>query len=259
MYNLNARQIEFINLLLDEKQYKPIKYYTEFLNVSDKTLKKDLVVIEEYLNKYNVELDKKHSIGIMIKDVMNAKLILHNTLQSQESKNKKISINDRRIEIIKHMLIDSHNSTSIQKLSDKYYVSKTSIVNDFKYIEEWLSSFKLKLEKTVEGTQIKGLEVNIRRAIASLLFEYSNGERNEKTIEELATRLDVVTLNGLSELFEKDKIIYVNRLLLDLEKKYNCRIDEPYYINLLTHILISMIRGEKESQYTKKKKEKTSN
>ncbi|OOM80090.1 BglG family transcription antiterminator [Clostridium sp. BL-8] len=254
MYNLNVRQIEFLNLLLEEKQYKPIKYYTEFLNVSDKTLKKDLVVIEDYLSKYNVELDKKRSIGIMIKDVMNAKLILHNILQLQESKNEKISINNRRIEIIKYMLIDSHNSTSIQKLSDKYYVSKTSIVNDFKYIEKWLSSFKLKLEKTVEGTQIKGLEVNIRRAIASLLFEYSNGERNERTIEELATRLDVVTLNGLSELFEKDKIIYVNKLLLDLEKKYNCRIDEPYYINLLTHILISMIRGVKGRPIYKKEK-----
>jgi len=254
MYNLNARQIEFINLLLDEKQYRPIKYYTEFLNVSDKTLKKDLIVIEEYLNKFNVELDKKHSIGVMIKDVWNAKLILHNNIQAQGCKNKKISINNRRIEIIKDMLIDSHKNTSIQKLSDKYYVSKTSIVNDFKYIEEWLSSFNLKLEKTVEGTQIKGSEVNIRRAIASLLFEYSKGEKNEKTIEELTTRLDVVTLNGLSELFEKNKIIYVNRLLLDLEKKYKCRIDDPYYINLLTHILISMVRGSKGKPISIKEK-----
>lgn len=183
MHNLNSRQVEFINLLLDENQYRPIKYYTEFLNVSDKTLKKDLVVIEEYLNKFNVELDKKHSIGIAIKDVMNAKLILRNTLESQRNKNKKISINDRRIEIIRDMLIDSHNSTSIQKLSDRYYVSKTSIINDFKYIEEWLHSFNLKLEKTVEGTQIKGFEVDIRRAIASLLFEYSKDGRNKKLLK----------------------------------------------------------------------------
>ncbi|MFT8349402.1 BglG family transcription antiterminator [Clostridium saccharoperbutylacetonicum] len=252
MYNLNVRQIEFINLLLEEKQYKPIKYYTEFLNVSDKTLKKDLIIIEEYLNKHNVELDKKHSIGIMIKDAMNAKLILHRVLQSQESKNNKISINYRRIEIIKNMLTDPHNNTSIQKLSDKYYVSKTSIVNDFKYIEEWFSLFNLKLEKTVEGTQINGLEVDIRRAIASLLFEYSKDGKNKNTIEELAMRLDAITLNALSELFEKEKIIYVNRLLLDLEKKYNCRINDPYYINLLTHILISMVRGSQGRKIYKK-------
>ncbi|WP_238916861.1 BglG family transcription antiterminator [Clostridium sp. YIM B02555] len=252
MYNLNVRQIEFINLLLEEKQYKPIKYYTEFLNVSDKTLKKDLIIIEEYLNEHNVELDKKHSIGIMIKDAMNAKLILHRVLQSQESKNNKISINYRRIEIIKNMLTGPHNNTSIQKLSDKYYVSKTSIVNDFKYIEEWFSLFNLKLEKTVEGTQINGSEVDIRRAIASLLFEYSKDGKNKNTIEELAIRLDAITLNALSELFEKEKIIYVNRLLLDLEKKYNCRINDPYYINLLTHILISMVRGSQGRKIYKK-------
>lgn len=245
MNNLSTRQIEFINLLLDEKQHKPIKQYTEILNVSDRTLKKDLVVIEDYLNKFNVELEKKHRVGVMIKDAWNAKLILQKNLQVQGGKDKKISVNNRRMEIIKNMLIDSHNKTSIQKLSDKYYVSKTSIINDFKYIEDWISSFNLKLEKTVEGTQVVGSEVNIRRAIASLLFEYSKGERNEQTIEELATRLDAVTLNGLSELFEKNKIIYVNRLLLDLEKKYSCRIDDPYYINLLTHILISIVRGSK--------------
>lgn len=245
MNSLNARQIEFINLLLKEKDYKPIKYYGKFLNVSSKTLKKDLEAINEYLSKFKVELDKKHGAGIRIKDVRNAKLILNDTLQIQGGKSERISINDRRMEIIKHMLIGTHNITSIQKLSDKYYVSKTSIVNDFKYIEEWLSSFKLKLEKTVEGTRVKGSEINIRRAIASLLFEYSKGEKNEKTIDELATRLDGVTLNALSELFEKDKIIYVNKLLLGLQKKYDCRIDDPYYVNLLTHILISMTRGSK--------------
>lgn len=254
MDNLNGRQTEFTNLLLDEEQFKTIKHYSEVLNVSEKTIKKDLIAIEKYLNKFKVQLEKKHSMGIMIKDVRKAKLLLHNNLQIQESKNKKISINERRIEIIKEMLIKPHNITSIQKLSEKYYVSKTSIINDFKYIEKWLSLFKLTLEKTVEGTQVKGLEVSIRRAICSLLFEYSNTKKNENTVEELAARLDVVTLNGLSELFEKDKIIYVNRLLLDLEKKYNCKIDEPYYTNLLTHILISMERGSTGKFILKKEK-----
>lgn len=254
MNNLNARQIEFINLLLNEKDYRTIKWYSEMLSVSDKTLKKDLMVIEDYLNKFNIRLNRKHSLGVMIEDVWNAKLIIQNNLHIQEDKDPKISVNDRRIDIIKTMLMDSHNKTSIQKLSDKYYVSKTSIINDFKYIEEWLFSFDLALEKTVEGTQVIGDEMNIRRAIASFLFEYSKAGRNDRTIEELVTRLDGVTLNGLSELFENDKIIYVNRLLLDLEKKYSCIIDDPYYINLLTHMLISMERGAKgKSKFSKDK------
>lgn len=261
MNRLNLRQIEFINLLLNETEYKAIKNFANILKVSNKTLKKDLIAIEKYLNKFQIELDKKHGSGIKIKDVWNAKIILNNNLKIDG--NKKISINDRRIEIIKNMLINSHSSTSIQKLSDKYYVSKTSIINDFKYIEDWLSNFNLELEKTVEGTKIKGLEIDIRRAIAYLLFEYSSNEKNEKTIEDLATRLDAATLNGLSELFEKDRIIYVNKLLLHLEKKYNCKIDEIYYINLITHILISMSRGsegksikiEEEEENFKSKKD----
>ncbi|WP_251860063.1 BglG family transcription antiterminator [Clostridium sp. Marseille-Q2269] len=244
MDRLNLRQIQFINLLLNENEFKPIEYFTKFLRVSNKTLKKDLIIIEHYLSGFHIKLDKKHGSGIMIKDVWNAKLVLRDNLNIEKNKDEKISINHRRIEIIKDMLINSHSSTSIQKLADKYYVSKTSIINDFKYIEQWLSSFNLILEKNVEGTKLKGLEVDIRRAIASLLFQYSNNDKNEKNIKELASRLDAVTLNGLSELFEKERIIYVNKLLLDLEKKYNCRIDDIYYMNLITHILISMSRGE---------------
>lgn len=154
MNNLNARQIEFINLLLNEKDYRTIKWYSEMLSVSDKTLKKDLMVIEDYLNKFNIRLNRKHSLGVMIEDVWNAKLIIQNNLHIQEDKDPKISVNDRRIDIIKTMLMDSHNKTSIQKLSDKYYVSKTSIINDFKYIEEWLFSFDLALEKLLRAPKL---------------------------------------------------------------------------------------------------------
>ena len=44
MEMLTSRQVEFVKLLLEENEYKPIKYFTEKLNVSDKTLQKDLKI-----------------------------------------------------------------------------------------------------------------------------------------------------------------------------------------------------------------------
>ncbi|HBM75003.1 MAG TPA: transcriptional regulator ManR, partial [Clostridiaceae bacterium] len=242
MISLNMRQIEFIKRLLGEKDYKTISSFADSLKVSSKTLQKDLAVIEKYLNHFNVSLDRKPGTGIKIINADKAKLLLNNSIQRQERGCSQIPINQRRVEITKDLLIDSNTTTSLQKLSQKYFVSKTSIINDLAYIEKWLSEFGLKLEKNTNGTKVEGAEIDIRRAISSLLFEYSKGDDGYRNIEELSERLDASSLNALSELFERDKIIYVNRLLVELEKKYNCRLDDPYYINLLTHILITLTR-----------------
>ncbi|MDO2232203.1 helix-turn-helix domain-containing protein, partial [Escherichia coli] len=73
------------------------------------------------------------------------------------------------MEILKYLLLNSNNITSINQLADKYYVSKTSIVNDFKYIEAWIKEYNLKLNKTLEGTKIIGKEVDIRKSIAKMM------------------------------------------------------------------------------------------
>lgn len=243
MNNLNNRQIEFVKLMLEENDYKTIKYFTTFLKTSCKTLQKDLKIIEKYLNDFNIILDRKPGTGIMIVNARETKWLLYNNLNWQERECKKISINERRIEITRNMLINSNTATSIQKLSDMYYVSKTSIAADLNYIEKWVTKFNLKLEKSVEGTKIKGSEVDIRKAIASLLVEYPKRDNKYENMKDIATRIDNHTLNALCELFDKDKIIYINQYLAELERKHNCILNDPYYINLLTHILISLTRG----------------
>ena len=248
LISLNERQIEFIKLLLEEKDYKTISSFAEVLKTSSKTLQKDLAAIEDYLDDFNIMLDRKSGTGIKVEDADRAKLLLINSLQEQEIECKKVSVNERRIEIIKNMLINSHTTTSIQKLSDMYDVSKTSITNDLVHVEKWIAQFNLKLDKNADGTKVKGAEVDIRRAIASLLTEYPKEDDKEGNIKELSARLDAATINALSELFEMDKIIYINILLAELEKKYNCCLDDPYYINLLTHILISLTRGMEGKQ-----------
>ena len=82
------------------------------------------------------------------------------------------------------LLLNSNSSTSINQLSEKYYVSKTSIVNDLKYIEEWLKNYNITLSKTLEGTKIVGKEADIRKAIASLLEDILNNNDGEDEIQE---------------------------------------------------------------------------
>lgn len=244
---LVSRQIEFLKLILNENEYKPIKYFKHKLNVSDKTLQKDLKMIERYLETFNIKIDIKRGYGIVIEDLAKKNADLINSLSIHPKENKPLSVDQRRKEILKYLLLNSSNITSINQLADKYYVSKTSIVNDFKYIEEWIKEYNLKLNKTLEGTKIIGKELDIRKSIANMMYDLLDENYEQHDIYEL-TRLDSATFSALINLFDIDSIIFVETIITELENNLGYTMSQPYYINLITHILICLKRVEEGNQ-----------
>lgn len=222
MNNLTKREVEFIRLLLDETQYQPISYYAKKLDVSTKTLQSDLKKIRGFLKLYDMEIEAGSGKGILLLQNGAEREQLINAVKQNPEQEKEESSGERRNSILKHMLLHTNEMTSIQKLSERYYVGRTSIVNDMKSIERWLEKYNLSFNKTKEGTYIQGSETNIRKAIAGL------------TIREN-------TRAGLLELFNREDIDFIEELLSDVEKK-DLDISDVYYANLLTHILICIKR-----------------
>ena len=243
----NLRQKELIRLLIAENDFKPIKYYSGFLKVSDKTLSKDINFIENYLKNKNIEITRKTGSGIQIKIANHQKIDLLNDINANLGAVDPLSIKNRRIETLKLLLTKSNQNTSIQKLADTYYVSKASIANDLKFIEDWLQSYDITLNRSVEGTKINGSEVNIRKAIASITNELLN-DTSDSLDEGSISRLDSQTIKGLSKIFDIDLVLYIEKLLIDLEKTLEYTIGDPYFINLLTHILICIKRVSEGNQ-----------
>lgn len=247
MVTLNLRQKELIRLLIVENDFKPTKYYSEILKVSDKTLSKDINFIENYLKNKNIAIVRKPGIGIQIKITNHQKINLLNDVNANLEAFDPLSIKNRRIETLKLLLTKSNQNTSIQKLADTYYVSKASIANDLKFIEDWLHTYDIKLKKSVEGTKINGSEVNIRKAIASITNEFLNDNSDHISSREIS-RLDSQTINGLSKIFDTELVLYIEKILIDLEKTLEYTIGDPYFINLLTHILICIKRVSEGNQ-----------
>ncbi|MDB0440210.1 BglG family transcription antiterminator [Clostridioides difficile] len=254
---LVSRQIEFLKLILNENKYRPIKYFKDKLNVSDKTLQKDLKIIERYLETFNIKIDIKRGYGILIEALAKKNIDLINSLNIQPKTNKSLSVEQRRMEILKYLLLNSSNITSINQLADKYYVSKTSIVNDFKYIETWIKEYNLKLNKTLEGTKIIGKEVDIRKSIAKMMDDLLDENYEQHDISEL-TRLDSATFSALRNLFDIDSIIFVETIITELENNLGYTISQPYYINLITHILICLKRIKEGNQIESQKEREVS-
>lgn len=248
---LTSRQIDFIKLMLEESEYKPIRYFTEKLNVSDKTLQKDLKIIGNYISKFNVKIDAKRGYGILIDSNASSNIEFINNLNINLKEKNSVSVDQRRVEILKMLLLNSNSSTSINQLSEKYYVSKTSIVNDLKYIEEWLKKYNIKLSKTLEGTKILGKETDIRKSIASLLEDILDQNNEEDKLPEI-TRIELSTFSALSNIFDLDSIMFIESIIWELEENLDYTISQPYYINLITHILICIKRLKEGNQIESK-------
>ncbi len=226
---INKREKELIRLLLEEEQYRPIAYFAKKLNVSSKTLQADLKQIRYYLRQYtSIEIKAGRGKGILLRAENGIKNRLLHDIGGAVTAEPEAST-PRREAITKEMLLNTGEMTSLQKLSEMYYVGRTSIVNDMKYVENRLKKYNLELKKTKRGTYIAGTEANIRKAIAGLAIREN-------------------TRKGLLEIFSAEDIDFVENLLYtsgisdyaDVSSRLD--ISDVYYINLLTHILISIKR-----------------
>ncbi|MFK4998648.1 helix-turn-helix domain-containing protein [Bacillus sp. N9] len=127
-------------------------------------------------------MQKKPGSGIKINASYEDKLALLQLLNVNHNRFDPLSIETRRLSIFSKLLY-SKQTTSLQKLSEEYMVSTTSIVNDLDKIEEWIRHYNIQLVRNREGTSISGNEENIRRAISGIVNDHlSIGAINERFI-----------------------------------------------------------------------------
>lgn len=233
---LNERQKLIVKIIVDnQEEYTPVKKIANLLNISEKTIYRELEKIE-LLNEFQIE--KIKGKGIKIKETNKS---LKNLYQINNIIIENFSVNQRRYDIYYNLLIDSPKNTTLNLLSEKYYVGQASIVNDIKYIQEKLIYKELSLIKDKNGTRIEGSEANIRKAIGYLIEKYKTENKNT---EQSSSRIDSVTYNELILKFGQDRIHIVEEIVKKAEEKLFYKLGDVYYVNLCIHILIMLKRCE---------------
>ena len=241
MSNLNARQIKCLKLLWQEQQFRSAGYLAEKLKVSDKTVLQDLKVIQEYLNPFHVTLIRKTGRGIYLPEKVRGNQELISSLESEGEEMGPMSTEARRQEITKRLLLMDEKGLSIQKLSEEFYVSRASIVNDFKFIERWGERYRLKLMKNRSGRMFAGQEKGIRHAIAAWIRERNPSKNTEITPGEyMSFREDSRFVH--TGFFTEEENCLSGEMMEYLEAECGQMVSEPYYSYLRDHILICISR-----------------
>lgn len=252
MSSLSFRQKDIIKYLLSQEEHVSVKQISKLFNISEKTIYRDLDSIQDKVLKENMSIEKIPGKGIKIvgkaQDKMNVNLELRNNNEILEE----TSVQERRAKILLDLLEESPNFTSIDILSEKYYISRASIVNDISYLTKEINKYDLIIEKSNKGTRIVGSEKNIRDMMVHLI----NSSIHEKNLDKkhlFSERIEESTYKELEHMFGTERIQKVESLLYDTELALNYTIADSYYINIVTHLLIAIQRIENGNQVYEKR------
>lgn len=166
---MNNRVMKIVDVLLKEDSYITIDKISETLNVSNKTIRNDLQIVEEYLNENNLQLIKKTGVGICIEGSIKDKLLVMQTVKEKNKTLADFSPQARQIYIGMQLCI--FDNCRIYELSKQLYVSRATIHKDIIALTTNLDTFKISIiRKNNNGITMVGKEKNIRNFLLELML-----------------------------------------------------------------------------------------
>ncbi len=183
MITLTQRQKNIIRYLLKSEDFVKIKAIASNFEVSERTIRYDLDVVEQYIKSIGEVLIRKPRLGIKIEHSSKIKYSLNNILQ--DFSNRVFSKEERVYLIIMYLLIEGTPLT-LEKLSNLLYVSKNTIISDFNEVEHELLNQGLAIEKNHFGFAVVGEEELIRDRFYSLyMYGVKKSIINRYIVEDL--------------------------------------------------------------------------
>lgn len=167
---INNRFLDIVRLLLKQDDYITINEISKNLNVSNKTIRNDLVQVGDWLKENNLNLIKKTGVGVMIEGDKTAKLNIYNQVQEKNKKNIDYSPQARKIYIGMKLILNE--KSHIFELAEELYVSRATIHKDILSLMPVFESYKIKVNrKNNNGLFIEGSEKNIRKILFDLMLQ----------------------------------------------------------------------------------------
>lgn len=161
--------MKIVDVLLKQPSYITIDRISEELQVSNKTIRNDLAIVEEWLKDNQLRLIKKTGVGVWIEGSTNEKLHIMERVREKNKTMVDYSPEARKIFI--GMQLTAYESCRIYELSDQLYVSRATIHKDILALTKTLDMFKIQLHrKNNNGISIEGKEKNIRNFLLELML-----------------------------------------------------------------------------------------
>lgn len=245
---ITRRQKEILKIICSEQSYVTISNIAEKLDISSRTVLRELRYVEVWLKAYGCSLDKRSGMGIrFIGNKENRRNILKVLEEGKEIKD--YSAKERQVIILQELLKEKE-PVKLFSFTKSLNVTEGTISHDLDKVNEWLLDYNLKLvRKPGVGVYIEGKEEEFRKAIVSLIYENINETELLSLIREnLYTNVN--TRERLLNLIDEETVRKLETLIFKIEELFNYRLADNAYVALIVHLALAIDRikkGEKIS------------
>ena len=229
---MNNRYIGLIDALnTQKKEGVSIDEFAQTNNVTPRTIYNDLRVVKEISESLGGKISKLDNKRIQL--IADPKMIaqikkklIFETVYYQYEDNPKT----RQNEILMSLLLDSR-PLSINKLSEKYYVSRTSITKTIKKIESQLPE-KLYLSKSRVGMTVVGDASEKRRFAVNVIQEVMENIPEQTGLSDILMKIiPDIDISGISKVIQQ------------VSKQNDFFLAEDIQIGILIHLCI-MVKSD---------------
>lgn len=251
---ITLRQKSILQDICSSSEYITISSIAKHLEISGRTVLRELEEIEKWLEFYGLTLDKKTRYGIRINGDEEDRGFIADMLLEEQGTH--IYTAEERQKIIIIELLKNQEPVKVYNFSNMLNVTEATISNDLDKVEAWLINNNLKLiRKPGSGINVEGQEKLIRKAIIKIIYENINEDEllcfvnnmltdNEKNNETKEQR----TYSRLLYLIDKDTISKLEKLIYNLEEKIGYKFADNAYIGFIVHLALAIERIRKDER-----------
>ncbi|QDY83690.1 PRD domain-containing protein [Paenibacillus polymyxa] len=236
--NITKRQSDIVEYLLEQPQEVTAGEIAEKINVSTRTVHRELGAIECWLAAHEVKLEKKSGIGIYVD--ANPTQLASLREQLLHTKSDDYSAEERKI-VVLCMLLDTQEPIKLLALASDLKVTVTTVSHDLDELQSWIEDRGLVLvRRRGYGVEITGREIDKRRAISELALEYLDESDLFSGREELRPVTRVT--EKLLEMIGRGNLLTVENALWQPHDQWLKNMVESKYMELLIQICVSLAR-----------------
>ena len=219
---LSNRQRRIVQILSENKSlYTSVKELSTELDVSIRTIQKEVHVINDLLESQNVVIKNFRNHGY----ILEGEDTTHINISKMEDNVQDMNEKKIRLSSIAEYLLNQNDYMKYEDICDKFLISRSTLSNDIKEIKKKLEGYKLSISsKHPLGIKINGSEFAKRKVLVNLSTMFHSDTVNTVHFKDL-------------DLFEK-----ISEVLIDSLVKEEYKISDVVLQNIIMHIYISVER-----------------
>ncbi|MGE6632059.1 BglG family transcription antiterminator [Bacillus sp. NPDC077027] len=236
---ITAREQKVMKYIIQQNRYVTIREIADSVQVSTRTIHRELKSIKPILKNYNLSLDKQPGKGLKAVGEQGDKYRLLSDMSNEDQ--KEYSSDERKL-LILCALLEAKEPIKLYSLATDLQVTNATISYDLDELTEWIAPYGLSLiRKRGYGIELKGPEEAKRKIVGNLIVDRLDIQLFLETIE-MNIKHRTKATEKVFGVVSRGQLLKVERLLFHLKNRLSLSLSDSAYIALVVHLTYAIER-----------------